>query len=332
MTSTSTQSMPDSPSRRCDVRHEKKTIVSCCGLACLLLAMSASSVRAQDPGFQEGILPMPQNPNWSPQNLPPDFAPNLGGDPNLGGPGFDPSMYPGQELLEDEPLFEPTPVPAWFSLEFWDVSFEAGINGSEGNSKTFNMHTGFDLKREDDLSLDKITLRYNNNYTNSVQTQNNALLKGRHEWLFLDSPWSAFINGDLLYDQFKAFDLRLVTNGGVGYTHIKTEATTFKTRYGAGVSREFGGPDDSWTPEALFGLDYTRQLTQRQKLSATVDYYPEWGSFTDYRLLSDFSWELLIDEEANLSLKLNVVDQYDSTPNGAVANDINYALLLLWKL
>lgn len=310
----------------CSVGRRMSSAITLLFAVLLAGSMTQRPMMAQDPGFQEGILPMPENPNWNPNTFPPGFDPNLGGD------GFDPQAFPGAELLNDESIFEPIPEPSWFAIETWDISFEAGINGSEGNSNTFNMHTGFDLKRETDLEIDKITFRYNNNYSDSIQTQNNALLKTRHEWLFPDSPWSAFVNGDLLYDQFKAFDLRLVLNGGVGYTHIKTDSTTFKSRYGAGTSREFGGPDNSWTPEALFGFDYTRQLTRRQKLNATVDYYPEWGSFNDFRLVSDFSWELLVDEEANLSLKLNVVDQYDSTPNGAVPNDINYALLLLWKL
>ena len=30
-------------------------------------------------------------------------------------------------------------------------------------------------------------------------------------------------------------------------------------------------------------------------------------------------WEILLDEETNLSLKLGAVDRYDSTPNGSVA-------------
>ncbi len=40
----------------------------------------------------------------------------------------------------------------------------------------------------------------------------------------------------------------------------------------------------------------------------------------------------LLDEEANLSLKLSAQDRYDSTPNGLRPNDINYSILLLWKL
>ena len=105
-----------------------------------------------------------------------------------------------------------------------------------------------------------------------------------------------------------------------------------KGRVGAGASREFGGPNNEWSPEGVFGMDYKRQLTKRQKLTGTFDYYPEVGDFRDYRFVADASWELLVDAEANLSLKFSIRDEYDSTPNGLRPNDLNYAFLLLWKL
>lgn len=286
-------------------------------------ALPCSAFQFDYEGYDEGaeILPLPQGAGAN------DYGWGDYGDSYL-----DPEFGVATPELEEQNVFRLGTVDQWFALEEWDASFEAGVNGSDGNSDTFNLHTGFEFNRKSDLSESLIRFRYNANYADSVETQNNALLQTRHEWLFPDTPWSAFVNGDVLYDQFKAFDVRLVMNAGVGYTHIKTETTTFKSRYGAGVSREIGGPDNRWTPEALFGLDFTRQLTDRQKLNATVDYFPQWGDFRDYRLVSNFNWELLVDEEANLSLKLNVTDQYDSTPNGVEPHDINYALLLLWKL
>ena len=38
------------------------------------------------------------------------------------------------------------------------------------------------------------------------------------------------------------------------------------------------------------------QLTKRQKLTSTVDYYPAWDDFSDFRMVSNVSWELLLDE------------------------------------
>ncbi len=90
--------------------------------------------------------------------------------------------------------------------------------------------------------------------------------------------------------------------------------------------------DDSWVPEADFGFDFERQLTERQKFTASVDFYPAWEDFSDYRVLTNLAWEVLLDEASHLNLKIAVNDRYDSTPHGAKANDVDYALLLLWKL
>jgi len=221
----------------------------------------------------------------------------------------------------------------WFIVSKpWSISFELGINGNSGNSETLNLTSGLDLEQKHDLITNSIRFRYNHATAEDIEIKNNAMLKLGHERQLADSRWSLFARNDLIYDRFKAFDLRVVLNAGLGYTFFASEISTFKGRIGAGTSREIGGPDDEWVPEAVLGLDYRRQLTARQKLTAIVDYYPQIDQFSDFRMITDISWELLVDEEANLSLKLSVIDEYDSTPHGRKPNDLNYAMLLLWKL
>ena len=42
---------------------------------------------------------------------------------------------------------------------------------------------------------------------------------------------------------------------------------------------------------------------------------------------------LAVDDEAsNLHLKVLVIERYDSTPEGREPEDIDYSILLLWKL
>jgi putative salt-induced outer membrane protein YdiY len=146
-----------------------------------------------------------------------------------------------------------------------------------------------------------------------------------------DSPWTFFVKNGLEYDEFKAFDVRYNINSGLGYSFFRTDDLTLTGRFGAGASHEFGGPDDVWVPEALFGSDYEHQINQRNKLIAKIDYFPEWANFSNFRLVSDVAWEYLIDDDGNLSVKLGANDRYDSTPNGRRANDVNYSALLLYK-
>lgn len=226
----------------------------------------------------------------------------------------------------DEPLGKPAPKKSW------EGSVELGLNGADGNSENFNMYMGSHLegkRPQDALSLD---LDYINNSTNGVLTANRYLLEGRYEWLFSEeSPWKLFSHGLLELDDFKAFDQRISTDLGVGYSLIDNDVQQLKPRVGAGVSREFGGPDDEWVPEASLGLEYELHVSDRQKIGFEANFYPSWESFADYRLKTRADWEILVDEATNLSLKFGVIDVYDSTPNGARPNDINYTAVALWK-
>lgn len=244
-----------------------------------------------------------------------------------------------QEPLDQypAPLGQQGPIPAneWMdftpSLVDWDGTLELGVNASEGNAESLSMRIGGDLKRETEKSIWDVDFAYAKTSANSVETQHNALFNAKQEMLF-QSPWTWFTRFGTEYDEFKAFDVRLSLNTGLGYRFIDNEFTKFKTRAGYGVSREFGGPNEDYVPEATFGLDFEHQITERQKFKTIVDYYPDWRDFTNYRLVSDIGWQVLLDEAAHLSLKLSVRDRYDSTPNGREPNDVDYALLLLWKL
>lgn len=220
----------------------------------------------------------------------------------------------------------------WMPPDIWSGSFEIGINGSEGNAQSFSMRVGGNVKRKTDSNQFEAKFTHAKTSSNGIDTQNNALFFARDEILFGESPWSLFGQTNLEYDEFKAFDLRLVANGGVGYQFLKSDITKLKGRFGAGTSREFGGPDNAWNPEGVFGLEYERKLTERQKLSAIVEYYPVWDNFEDYRIVTNVAWEVLLDEASNLNLKIGVIDRYDNTPHGRLPNDVDYSLLLMWKL
>jgi hypothetical protein len=63
-----------------------------------------------------------------------------------------------------------------------------------------------------------------------------------------------------------------------------------------------------------------------------IDYYPSWEDYADYRVEANAGWEILLDEESHMSLKLAAIDRYDSTPGGKRPNDLNYSMVLVWKL
>jgi putative salt-induced outer membrane protein YdiY len=223
------------------------------------------------------------------------------------------------------------PPLTWFPWDGWTNSAELGINGSSGNAESLSFQTGARFKRQTDVHLFDFRTTYNRTQSGGIETQNNSLTYADFDRFFGQSPWSAFLKQGLEYDQFKEFDARYNINSGLAYRFVKTDRLSLQGRFGAGASREFGGPDRRWVPEALFGTSYEHQLNKRNKWIAKVDYFPEWGDFNNYRIVSDASWEILWDEVGNLSLKLGAIDRYDSTPNGRKPNDLTYSLLLLYK-
>lgn len=220
----------------------------------------------------------------------------------------------------------------WFLGPPWSGSVEMGMNGSEGNSDSLSFRVGSGLKRDTQLNTLELLINYGRNRQGGRETQNNGLMSGRWDWKLPRPNWIYYNRFQLEFDKFKAFDLRVTMASGLGYHLIKNEKTNFTPRVGIAMSHEFGGPDDNWVPEADFGFDFTHQISKKQAIKGTVDYYPSWENFSDYRLVSQVNWELLLDEATNLSLKLGAIDRYDSTPNGRRPNDIDYFLTLIWKM
>ncbi|MEX0824741.1 MAG: DUF481 domain-containing protein, partial [Pirellulaceae bacterium] len=240
---------------------------------------------------------------------------------------------------EKDAASEPLPLEGqtmrWYAYPYrwftkgWTNHVEFGLNGSTGNSETLSLQTGAELKRKTDVYTLLFDLDYVRTKTANVLTQNLGRFDANFDRMLGESRWSAFSKLGLEWNEFKPFDLRVNMNSGAGYYWLRDDTSTFVTRFGAGASREFGSPDDEWVPEALFGVESEHQITAAQKLKARIDYFPSWSDFSDYRLVSDISWEMLLDGTDNLSLKLAATNRYDSTPQGALPNDLLYSLLLL---
>ena len=229
--------------------------------------------------------------------------------------------------------------PRWYEKAFmlvpapWDTGIELGINGSSGTSDSFSMRTGGYIKRASRFSKLDLSTYYNRTGSGGVLTQNNAQFDVRNDWLLDDkSPWTLFATNSVFYDQFKDFDVQTNVDTGVGYRFFHDPDLALIGRVGGGTSREFGGEDERWVPEGLFGFEYNQQLCSTQKFYAKLDYFPELDEIGEYRMVADTGWEVVLVQPSNLSLKISAQDRYDSTPNGAEPHLINYSVLLLLKL
>ncbi|TWT86112.1 DUF481 domain-containing protein [Neorhodopirellula pilleata] len=267
--------------------------------------------------------------------------------PLTDGPGTAPAIGSGMQSLpmgnaiSEGQTFDAPPlqedVVRWYEIPWrwvtdgWDNHAEFGLDGSSGNADTLAIQTGLEMKRKTDRYTLSLDIDYRQASANNQTTEDNGRLNLDYDRMFKESPWSAFGKFGMEFDEFKAFDLRLNFNGGLGYYWIRNDTTNFVSRFGAGASKEIGSPDDDWIPEAVFGLEADHQISSRQKIKAKVDYFPAWNDFANYRIVTDLAWETLLDSSDNLSLRLSVTDRYDSTPQGAEPNDFYYSALLLYK-
>jgi len=241
-----------------------------------------------------------------------------------------------EAAVEESALQEEEAPKAWYYaplnwFDLWEGNVELGLSGSDGNSETLNYLLGDDAKRETEEHILNFDLKYDRKTANSIETAHRLFGEIRWELLFEDSAWTWFFHETTEYDEFKDFDVRLSYDTGLGRCLIKNDMTSLLARAGAGTSHEVGGSNEDFVPEAVFGLEFKHKLNERQKVSASSEYSPDVTDFLDYRLKSRASWEVLLDEETNLSLKVSLLDRYDSTPNGKKANDLDYTLTLLWS-
>ena len=232
----------------------------------LMLTAFTTFSLAQKPNYTvpSGIEQLP---------LPPDY---LSADPEL----MAPNALPDRVKLPLPPLesplgasvrspIEPTPIDStqldtvtyswtrpwnWIPWTGWKNSFEFGLNGSEGNAQSNSLLVGTRLRRQTEVDSFGLDLTHRRTRANSIDTQNNAFFGMDYDYKLGITPWTVFFKEGLEFDKFKAFDSRLNLNSGLGYYWIRNDLTNLITRFGSGTSREFGGPDDQWKPEAVMAV------------------------------------------------------------------------------
>lgn len=247
-----------------------------------------------------------------------------------GAPPAEPEAAPAPEPAK--PAAPPPPLAPTSFLEGWTGSVELGLNGSEGNKSRINLRGGVSGARKTEETETTLSFVYSYSREEGVNTKNKAQVDARNDWILgKDSPWRVYALGRLEYDEFQDWDVRLSGFSGVGYQLIKSDRTSLIGRVGLGGSREIGGQDNRIHPELDLGFDLEHKLTERQKFTLSIDYYPDLLRITDYRVVGKAAYEILLDPESQLTLKLGVEDRYDSTPEGAKRSDLDYFAILMFK-
>ena len=236
--------------------------------------------------------------------------------------GDGPQLTP-QEIAEaDGGLFPPIELP-----KFWSGGADLGITGATGNSELFNLRVGVEALRKTPDNIFTTDFLYNLAKQGQEITTQQALLNARDEILFDGRDYSLFAATQVEYDELREYRFRVGVYGGVGYLLFDNENLTFRTRVGAGATRELGGPgvNDRWVPEMVFGYDFRYRMNNRSSLVSILDYYPRIDDFSQYRVRFRAAYEVLIDPVSGILLRVGLQDRYDSDPGpGFDRNDITY--------
>ncbi len=237
---------------------------------------------------------------------------------------------PDEEAAPAEEVVDPVMEHSFF--RGWEGSAEVGMNGSTGNTERFNLRAGINAERDTERTFTTTSLTYTYAKEDGNDTENRLRFQLRNDWKLADSRWFVFAQGSAEYDEFQDWDARLDGFFGLGYRFIDTERTRLNGRLGTGLSYDIGGSDNRIRPEGLAGADIRHQITERQLFRADVEYLPEYTNFAHYRIRARASYEILVDPEVNLTLKLGVENRYDSDPGaGFKRNDLDYFAVLAWS-
>lgn len=235
---------------------------------------------------------------------------------------------PGQ--VPADPGVQDVYTPSW--LEGWEGSVEVGLAGSDGNTDQMSFRTGINAARKTERTETKFGLSYLYAKSDGEDSANRLGIGLRNDWLLKDSRWRLFAVAEYEHDKFQDWDHRISGFAGVGYEFIKRERTTLIGRAGIGGSQEIGGEDEGFHPEALLGLELGHKINERQKLAASTDLYPSLDETGEFRWVNRAAWEVTVDPETNMFLRLGAEHRHDSDPGGGFKhNDLNYFLTLGWS-
>jgi hypothetical protein len=156
-----------------------------------------------------------------------------------------------------------------------------------------------------------------------VYAQDEFIEPGRH--------WNPFLFG--LFEMNDSGDPRYRTGifAGVTYGLIDEKPDLLKVRAGAGMVYQDGTTVSEWVPEALLGFTWRYGFWGRHAFVASGDLFPrldEWGHF---RVRAMAGYEIYIDPDRHLFLRLGVTEWYDTDPGSGPRNNFWYTTSLGWR-
>jgi len=217
------------------------------------------------------------------------------------------------------------PKPGLFGTSFlagWTRSASLGFSGSSGVTQENNVNASLELKNKTEHHRDEFVARYFFADANKENTNNEFEARHTHDFLFPGSKWFAFLSGNYKYDEFQAWDHRVIGAGGVGYDFLRDDTYTLSGRLGPGFTVTRGGGDDREDFNGVAALQGTWALYEGVDWSAEAGYFPVLNDMPDFRALGRTELKLAVGVIEGLSVKAGYSYEYDS--QNEESNDRKY--------
>ncbi|MDJ0852313.1 MAG: DUF481 domain-containing protein [Myxococcota bacterium] len=221
------------------------------------------------------------------------------------------------------------PSPGLFGTRFlrgWNRRIDFGFNGKQGNSENTNFVLSSEMTYADAFKRWRTNARWFFNADEDGTSDNNARLDLRRDWLTPESRWFGFVAGRYQFDDFEAWEHRVVLGGGPGYNILKRPKHSLDATSGLFFTREFGDRQQE-QGEVLAGLEYVwnphRRYSVRIENQLFLQAIPDAG---EIRNLSIGELRIrIVEEPLDVSFTVGVENEYETdVEEGDELNDIKY--------
>lgn len=223
----------------------------------------------------------------------------------------------------------PAPEPGW--LESWKFTFEGGWNGSSGNTNQQSVRVRLSGVRAVTETTTNASIGWNHQQVDGEDRANNVIVDMRNEW----NPgpkggWGFYVAGNSEYNEFTAWDFRVSANAGLSFDLLKDNDLTIVARTGFGGTREFGSSMTDPRAEFWPSLDVSYTIDERSKLGTSISSAVNVEDVDASRADIKAWYEVIIDPEHAISLKIGIEDRYEYAPAiGRESNQLEYYAALV---
>jgi hypothetical protein len=197
----------------------------------------------------------------------------------------------------------------------WTVALGAGLSYSQTDDLTLGANFNGSAIRDGDDSKWTTTLKYVYNFDENEVKDNFAILATSYEQMFAsNSKLLWFVRASYQYNQTENYKTRVKAFGGLGYLASSTEELKLRINGGVGGSKDRNGNTD-FIPRTTFGYSLDWAMTSLARLTSTTSIENDIKAYSDYLLVIEANFTVKVSETQNLSLYLNLRDEYDSNPS-----------------